>query len=156
MRKPFSRSGEQTLRQQAQLQVRYHRGPWRLTTRLIAAWFAPERRERQNGWLVAQEARYSGRRWQAVAQAATFDIGGYYARIFLSESNLQYAFSIPSLYGRGARVSAVLRWDVSRWLDLSAKYTLTAYPEQEAIGSDDAQTEGPTRQTWHLQLRWKF
>lgn len=148
--------GEHTLRQQAQLQVRYHRGPWRLTTRLIAAWFAPERSERQNGWLVAQEARYSGLRWQAVAQAAIFDIGGYYARIFLSESNLQYAFSIPSLYGRGARVSAVLRWDVSRWLDLSAKYTLTAYPEQEHIGSDDAQTEGPTRQTWHLQLRWKF
>lgn len=148
--------GEQTLRQQLQLQLRYERGPWRLTTRVVAVGFEPERTERQHGWLVAQEVRRTTDRWQLAAQAAVFDIGGYYARIYLSESNLQYQFSIPSLHGRGARLAAVLRCDVTPALNLSAKYTLTAYPDQEHIGSGNAQTEGPVRQTCHLQLRWKF
>lgn len=148
--------GEQTLRQQLQFHLRYRRGPWRLTTRAVAAWFDPEQSERQQGWLLAQEARYSARRWQLAAQAAWFDIGGYYARIYLSESNLQYQFAIPMLNGRGARVAAVLRWQITDALTLGMKYTLTAYPDQEHIGTGDTQTEGNTRQTWHLQLRWKF
>lgn len=148
--------GEQTLRQQLQLHLRYERGSWRLTTRAVAVDFDPERTERQRGWLLAQEVRHTADRWQLAAQAAVFDIGGYYARIYLSESNLQYQFAIPSLNGRGARVAAVLRCEVTHTLHLSAKYTLTAYPDQDAIGSGDAQTEGNIRQTWHLQMRWKF
>ena len=147
---------EQTLRQQLQLQLRYQRGAWRLTTRAIAVWFDPERVERQHGWLVAQEVRRTSDRWQLAAQAAVFDIGGYYARIYLSESNLQYHFAIPSLNGRGARLSAVLRCDVTPTLNIGAKYTLSAYPDQEAVGTGDAQTEGPLRQTWNLQVRWKL
>ena len=147
---------ESALRQQLQLQLRYTNGAWRLTTRTMAVWFAPERSERQNGWLVAQEVRHSGRRCQLEAQAAIFDIGGYYARIFLNESNLQYAFSIPSFNGRGGRLSAVVRYDLTQKLNLSAKYSLTTYPSQENIGTGDNQTRGPVRQSWHLQLRWRL
>lgn len=148
--------GEQTLRQQLQLQLNYRHGTWRLTTRAMAAWFDPERTERQWGWLVAQEMRRTTDRWQLAMQAAWFDIGGYYARLYLSEANLQYQFSIPSLNGRGARLAAVLRYDITPRLNLSAKYTLTAYPDQADIGSGDAMTEGNLRQTWHLQLRWSM
>ena len=148
--------GEQTLRQQLQAQLRIEWQGWRLTTRAVAVGFDPERSERQHGWLVAQEVRHTAQRWQMAMQAAWFDIGGYYARIYLSESNLQYQFAIPMLNGRGARVAAVLRWHITDALVLGMKYALTAYPDQEQIGTGDAMTEGNCRQTWHLQLRWKL
>ena len=89
-------------------------------------------------------------------QAMWFDVDGYNARIYLSESNLQYSYGIPMLTGRGLRTSAVVRYDINKWLNLSVKYALVWYPDQLSIGSGDAMTEGNQRQTWHLQLRWKF
>ena len=147
---------EATLRQQLQAQFRFSRGPWRLTTRAILCHFDAEQSANQRGWLLAQEARYSHGRWQGALQAAWHTIDGYYSRITLSESNLQYAFSIPTLQGRGLRLSAVVRCNLGRSLNLSLKYTLTGRPGEEAIGSGDAATNGPLRQTWHLQLRFAF
>ncbi len=148
--------GEQTLRRQLQGQVRYECGVWRLTTRAVATWFDPEVSERQAGWLVAQEVRYGARRLQVAAQGVWFDIDGYYARMYLSESSLQYQFSIPMLNGRGARLAAVVRYEVSDALAISAKYAITAYPGVEQIGTGDAATEGNMQQTWNLQLRWRL
>ena len=105
---------------------------------------------------MSQEVRYNRGRWQTAVQATWHDIDGYYARIYLGESNLQYTFSMPMLQGRGLRVSAVLRCDITRWINASFKYTLAARPGLESIGSGNAATPGPVRQTWHLQLRCKF
>lgn len=129
---------EETLRRQLQGQFRLTLGPWRFNTRAILSWFDAEQLGTQHGWLLSQEACYRRGRWQAALQATWHDIGGYYARITLSESNLQYAFSIPSLQGRGLRASAVVRFDVNRWLNVSLKYTCS------------------DRHTWHLQARLKF
>lgn len=147
---------ENTLRHQLQGRYLFNHGPWRFTTRVILTWFNTEASGNQHGWLASQEVRYSRGRWQTAVQAAWHDINGYYARIYLSESNLQYAFSIPMLQGRGLRASAVVRFDAARWLNLSFKYSLIARPGVDIIGSDNAATSGPVRQTWHLQLRWKF
>ncbi len=148
--------GEETLRQQLQGQLKITHGPWRFTTRGILAWFDSEYNERQLGWLVAQEVRRVSGPWQTALQAAWFDIDGYYARIYLSESNLQYSYTIPALQNRGLRLAAVMRYDFSRSLNLSAKYTLSLYSGLDAVGTGDAATPGNHRQTWHLQLRWKL
>lgn len=145
--------GEETLRRQLQGQVRVTVGNWRFTTRGILSWFDAEQAERQHGWLAAQEVRYGHGRWQFATQAACFNVEGYYARIYLNESNLQYAYSMPMLQNRGLRLSAVVRVNVSKWLRVNLKYAVSAYPGQEAVGSGDAATTGPARQTWHLQLR---
>lgn len=147
---------ENTLRQQLQWQYRFTSGPWRFTTRVVLSWFNAEESDNQQGWLASQEVRYSHGRWQAAVQAVWHDVDGYYARIYLSESNLQYAFSMPMLQGRGLRTSAVVRFDISSWMNLGFKYALVARPDLEAIGSGNAATPGSVRQTWHLQLRCKF
>lgn len=147
---------ENTLRQQLQGQYRFTSGPWRFTTRVILSWFDTEESGSQRGWLASQEVRYSQGRWQTALQATWHDIDGYYARIYLSESTLQYAFSLPMLQGRGLRASAVVRCDIGKWLNLSFKYTLAARPGLDSIGSGNDATAGPVRQTWHVQLRCKF
>ena len=147
---------ENTLRQQLQGQYRFTDGPWCLTTRVILSWFNTEESGNQQGWAVSQEVRYSGDRWQTAVQATWHDINGYYARIYLSESYIQYAYSMPMLQGRGLRTSVVLRCDITKWLNLNIKYTLAFRPGEDHIGSDNAATPGPVRQTWHIQLRCKF
>ena len=91
-----------------------------------------------------------------VLQAVWFDVNGYNARIYLTESNLQYSYGIPMLSGRGLRTSAVVRYDISKWLNISLKYAWMVYPDQTSVGTGDAMIDGNHRQTWHLQLRWKF
>lgn len=147
---------ENTLRQQLQGQYRFTSGPWRFTTRAILSWFNTEESGHQQGWAVSQEARYNQGRWQTAVQVTWHDINGYYARIYLSESYIQYAYSLPMLQGRGLRTSAVVRCDLTHWLNLSFKYTLAFRPGEDHIGSDNATTPGPVRQTWHLQLRYKL
>lgn len=148
--------GEQTLRQQLQGEARVNTGAWLFVSRAMYALFESENGEPQKGWLVAQSARYTHKRLQATASAAWFDVDGYYARLYLSESNLQYAWSMPMLNGRGVRASVVLRYALNNSWSFAAKYALSWYPGQESIGSGASQTEGPRRQTWFVQVRCKF
>ena len=148
--------GEQTVRRQLQGEVRWTTGRWRWTGKWVMTRFAGEVGEPQRGVLAGVAARYSHDRLQASAALAWFDVEGYYARIYLSESNLQYAWSMPALNGQGLRAHAVVRYAVSEHLTLAAKYAITAMPGEEGIGSGAARTEGPVRQTWMVQLRCRF
>ena len=148
--------GEQTVRQQWQGEVKAVVGSWTLTARGIYVTFDSEEGLPQQGMLASLAAQYRRGRLQTSAALAWFDVEDYYARIYFSESNLQYAWSMPALYGRGWRAHAVVRYNVSERLRLAAKYTLTWMPEVAYMGSGDAQTEGPRRQTWMVQLRWTF
>lgn len=148
--------GEEAVKRQLQGQVKVTLGPWRLSTRAMMSWFDADMTARECGWLLAQEVRYADCSWQAALQAAWFDIDGYNARIYLSESNLQYAFSIPQLQGRGLRLSMLVRYILGSHLKLSAKYTFSLYPDQDVVGTGDAATPGSLRQTWLLQLQWNI
>lgn len=148
--------GEETVRRQLQGDVKIVAGRWLLTTRAMFAHFMSENTEAQKGWLAAQTARYNLGGLQITAGVAYFDVDGYYARFYLSESNLQYAWSIPMLYGRGMRAYALVRYNVSDKLMFAAKYAITYYADRESIGSGAAETEGPARQTWFVQVRWKL
>ena len=148
--------GEQTLRDQLTAEVRWALEPWSVVARGVYSSFATESGLRQRGLLGSLQARYAAGAWQLTLMGAVFDVQGYYARIYLNESCLQYAWSIPACDGRGVRANLVVRYAVSDALLLSARYVLTYMPGQEAIGSGDAATEGPLRQQWMMQVRCKF
>jgi hypothetical protein len=42
---------------------------------------------------------------------------------------------MPMLQGRGLRTSAVVRYDLTKWLNLSFKYALVFRPGEDHIGS---------------------
>lgn len=148
--------GEQTLRQQWLGEIRWELGNWRLSTRAAWSTFESVGSGNQRGWLISQQARYNVGPLQATVSATLFDVNGYYARIYLNESNLQYNFNMPLYYGQGLRVYAVARYNFGRHFSVAAKYTILHYFDRDAIGSGAAQTEGPNRQTIYLQLRLKF
>lgn len=147
---------EETLRKQWQAEVRAQAGCWQFVTRAICSRFDSENADLQTGWMLMQSARYNGHRLQATVAAAYFNVDGYYARIYLSESNLQYFWNMPMLNGKGVRAYVLLRYPLGEHLTLAGKYALTYYPDQESVGTGAAQTEGGLRQTWFLQMRCHF
>lgn len=148
--------GEQTMRRQLQGELKTKVGAWLFTTRAMYAHFESGNVEPQKGWLVAEAARYAKGTMQVTAGLTYFDVYGYYARLYMSESCLQYAWSIPMFYGKGVRAHMVVRWKISENFSLAAKYGVTLYLDRGSIGSGAAETEGPARQTWFVQLRVKM
>lgn len=134
---------EETARQQLQGEFRADVGHWQLTTRATLALFDSDEGDPHKGWLLSQQARYTLGALQATAAVTLFDVDGYYARIYLNESNLQYQFNIPSYYGRGVRAWLVLRYTVSGRLSLAAKYVVQW-------------KQSPARHSLDLQLRWNL
>ncbi len=134
---------EETVRRQLQAEIRTTIGRWQLITKGALAQFDSEVGDSQHGWILSQQARYTHGPLQATAGATIFNIDGYYARIYLSESNLQYSFSMPMYYGSGVRAFLVLRYHLTDGLDLAAKYTMFL--------RNDTPRHAAT-----LQVRWKF
>ncbi len=147
---------EGTLRQQFQAEVRSNFGRLAVSIRGVGCRFDTEDGASQSGWALGAEARYAHRRLQATVSAACFDVDGYYARIYFNESNLQYAWTMPSFNGRGVRTVAVVRYNLTDRIALAAKYALMLMPGQESIGSGNSMTAGNHRQTWHVQMRLKL
>ena len=147
---------ESTLRQQLQATLHNECGSWTFDTRATAVFFESSGSGNQKGWALAQQARYTHRKWQATAAVCLFDADGYYARIYVNESYMMYNFTMPALYGQGIRASVLLRHSIGESLALGAKYAITHYLDRENVGSGAAKTEGPNRQTLYLQLQWKF
>lgn len=148
--------GEGTLRQQCQAEMRSSFGRWTVALRGVGCRFDTESGVSQSGWALGTEARYSHRRLQATVSAVWYDVDGYYARIYFSESNLQYAWTMPSFNGQGLRACAVVRYGLTDRITLAAKYALSFMPGKESIGSGDSETAGNHRQTWHVQIRLKL
>lgn len=147
---------ENTLRQQLQAELRATTGGWALSLRGVYCWFDAESVSQQHGWAISAAGRYTYQRLQLTMGGVWFDVDGYYARLYMSESNLQYAWSMPALNGKGLRSYALVRYALSGRLSLAAKYSILYMPEVSAIGSGDARTEGNHRQAWHMQLRIKL
>ena len=88
--------------------------------------------------------------------AAYFKTTDYNTRIFSSEKNMLYSFSIPSFYGEGIRLTAVLRYNFSKNLYIQTKAAWVHYYDRDVIGTDNEEIEGHDKIDLYAQLRWKF
>lgn len=147
---------EETQRHQIQTSLHYEQGPWKFDTKASLANFESIGSGDQQGWAVSQQVRYTRQQFQATTATTLFNVDGYYARIYLNESCLQYDFSMPAFYGQGLRTYIIIRYNIRKRMTLAGKYAITHYFDRENIGSGAAETKGPNRQTIYIQLRWKF
>lgn len=148
--------GEQTLRRQLMGEMIWELGSWQLATKAAWSYFDSESSGGKAGWLVSQQVRYTQGPLQATLAATIFDAKDYYARIYLTETNLQYNFTLPMYYGQGARLYVVARYLIGSNFTVAAKYAITHYFDRQSVGSGAAETDGSNRQTLYLQLRLKF
>ncbi len=147
---------EGTLRQQLQANIRHSSGRWMFDTKAVLSRFESVGSGNQKGWAIAQQVRHTYRSLQATASVSLFNVDGYYARIYMSESNIRYNFNMPSLYGEGLRAYITLRCSLDKKITLAGKYAITHYFDRNTVGSGAAATQGPNRQTFYIQLQCKM
>jgi hypothetical protein len=90
-----------------------------------------------NGWAFTQS--YSKSLFNECLDidvtAAAFFTDTYDSRISVYESGLRYAYNFISLYGKGARIAATIRYNLGRGLQLSLKAGGICYLDRDEISS---------------------
>ena len=111
-----------------------------------------------DGWVISQSMglKSANERLQTDFYAAYFKTDDYNTRIYSNEKNLLYAFSIPSFYGEGVRLSTVTGYHFTKHFYFTLKAAWAHYFNRDAIGSSLEAIDGPNKIDLYAQIRWKF
>lgn len=109
-----------------------------------------------NGFLVSQSVMYKWDSWQFDVSGAWFSTDDYDSRLTIYEKNVLYAFSMPSFYYKGTRLSVNTRYQLNKHIILQAKYGTTHYRNRDHISSSLEEIDGSTKSDLYLQLLLKF
>jgi hypothetical protein len=85
-----------------------------------------------------------------------FNTPNYDTRIYAYESDVLYAFSIPGYYGKGSRAYVMMKWDLTRGMDLWLRYAQWVYTDRTTISSGNTAIDGSKKGDVTVQLRWQF
>lgn len=110
------------------------------------------------GYMLSQSISWKNKKSpiQMDLYGAWFSTDGYDVRISSYEKNILYAFNIPSFYGKGVRIAAVIGGNIHNSIKISAKVGHTLYNDRNIIGSGTEQIEGSNKTDLYLQVRFKF
>lgn len=110
-----------------------------------------------NGYMIAEMATLKVRDKLSFSLAGCyFDTDDYDTRVYMHEKGMLESFSFSSVYGRGFRVSAVIRADISRKWMLMAKVGHTKYFDRSEISSSDRTIFQSYKTDIDLQARMRF
>ncbi len=128
-----------------------------LRLRLEGTRFRAAREAWAEGFLVFQDVRFAPHPALTLdLRLALYDTDGYDARLYAYEQDIRYGFSIPALYGQGARQYAVARWRPLDGLVLEARYAVTRRENVTSLGSGLDATRGNRAREAKAQLIWTF
>ena len=127
-----------------------------LRTRVQGSTYQLGPRPRTIGYVIAQDLNFTlARRLAVDTRFALFDTDDFDNRQYVYESDVLYAFSIPVLNGRGSRAYVVLRYGLTRSIDVWLRAARTLYREQETVGNGLEEIQGPHRTDVRVQVRWR-
>jgi len=113
----------------------------------------------EKGWLVYQDFVWKPSwpaKYELKLRYAMFDTESYTSRIYAYENDVLYSFSVPAVYYRGSRAYIILKYDITRWSDLSVRVAQTYFANRDESGSGLNRIDGPSRTEVKVQLHMKF
>jgi hypothetical protein len=112
----------------------------------------------KNGFLIYQDISYQliNLPIRISARYALFDTDTYDERLYAYESDVLYAFSIPAYYYKGSRFYLMMKYDVSKNVDLWLRYATTYYNGKNLIGSGLDEIQGSSKSEIKVQIMVKF
>lgn len=111
-----------------------------------------------HGYLVYQDASYKPKKFPVSfnMRYAIFNTDSYNAALYAYESDVLYAYSVPSYYYKGSRAFIVLKYHISRNLDFWLRYSRTYYTNKDVIGSGLTEIQGSHKSEFKAQVRLRF
>ncbi|HPG34074.1 MAG TPA: hypothetical protein PLM34_09475 [Lentimicrobium sp.] len=113
--------------------------------------------EKRTGYLMYQDVIYNPEKpWLLNARFALFDTDTYNERLYAYESDVLYAFSIPSYYYKGSRFYLMGKYSFGRRMDIWIRYAITYYANKQIIGSGLDEIKGNRKSEIKVQLRLRL
>jgi len=88
--------------------------------------------------------------------AAAFCTQSYDSRVSVYENGLRYAYNFISLYGKGGRLSATIKYNMGKGMQLNLKAGGTYYLDRNEIGSGQQRIDACHKEDISLQFVAKF
>ena len=112
----------------------------------------------EKGFLVYQDVSYKMTALPLTFsfRFAMFETDTYNARMYVYETDVLYAFSIPAYYYRGTRMYIMARVKLFKRMDIWLRYAQTYYDDRSVISSGLPEIQGNTKSEVKAQLRIKF
>lgn len=149
---------EQVTRQSLKGTLSYQSGYFSCHSDICISHFDCELHSPQSGLMLSQQIAYhkSQSPIYLIGRFSLFDVSGYDAAIYALEGDLRYEYASSTFNHQGMRLYLMARYTFNKQISLSAKYALTAYSDQESIGSGYNALDSNHRQNIKLQLHWNF
>jgi hypothetical protein len=109
-----------------------------------------------NGWLLYEQAGYSGKRFSLKSRFTVFDISDYDAAIYVYEDDLPQTFSMGMYNGRGKSVILLASWQPSKQLRLAGRFEKVWYSDRKAYGDGNDQRATSAPASFHIGAYLKF
>ncbi|MBI5219972.1 MAG: helix-hairpin-helix domain-containing protein [Bacteroidia bacterium] len=130
----------------------------RLKNRIDMVEYKKGNNSTQHGYMISQDIFYTLKRipLSLVARYGIFDIDTYDARIYVYETDVLYASSVPAFYNRGARTYLMAKYTFFKGLDMWFRIAQTYYSNQTTNGSGLNEINGKTKTDVTVQVRYNF
>lgn len=130
----------------------------RLRTRLeYNHFFIKDVMQKENGFLIFQEARYMPlKNLTTYARIIFFQTDSFNSAIYQYENDLLGVMPNLAMYGKGIRWYFILRYKASNFISISAKYSETYKPDAKSISSGDNEIIGNLDNRFGLQIDMNF
>ena len=111
-----------------------------------------------DGWALMHTYSRSllSERLRVSVTGAVFRTDSYDSRVSVYENGLRYGYNFMTLQGKGARVSATVRYDFPKGLQLSLKAGSLYYLDRDEIGSSQQRIPACHKEDISLQFISKF
>jgi DNA uptake protein ComE-like DNA-binding protein len=112
----------------------------------------------EKGFMMYQDLNYQPFKSKISfsARYVLFDTDTYNARVYAYESDVLYAYSIPSYYYQGNRFYITVHYRMIRGIDMWVRYGTTVYDNQKTVGSGLDEINGNQKSEVKAQVRFQF
>ncbi|MDR2027888.1 MAG: helix-hairpin-helix domain-containing protein [Prevotellaceae bacterium] len=146
-------------RTRALLQAAYSLSPeLSMNSRLAFSFFNPEIQSGEKGFLMSQDIKYRLRQipLSFALRYAIFDTDGWNSRLYVYESDILYAFSVPAYSGKGCRYYLNTGYKITDKIQLWFRISQTYYFDRTEISSGLSTIAGNRQTDAKLQVLVKF
>jgi hypothetical protein len=141
------------------LQATYSLSPeLSMNSRIAFCFFNPELQANEKGFLMAQDVKYKLRKipLSFALRYAIFDTDGWNSRLYVYESDILYAFSIPAFSDSGCRYYLNAGYKISDKVQLWFRISQTYYFDKKETGSGLSAIAGNRQTDAKFQIQIKL
>jgi len=150
---------EQTVKQNFRYHIYYRvSNSFKLKNQIEYISYKVGNNKTRHGYLIFQDVSYKSDKIPVSLSAryALFDTDTYDERIYAYESDVLYAFSIPAYYYKGSRIYLLIKYKISKNINLGIRFARTYYNNKNVISSGLTEIQGNTKSEIKAQIRMKF